>query len=178
MNRCAFSGHRPKSYPWKYNETAPGCILLKEVLTEQIMALANKGVTDWFSGMALGADLWCAQIVLSLQKTNPALRFHCVLPCEGQADSWSGLAQEQYHLILRQAVSVDYVSHAYHVGCMIDRNHRLVDSTDLLLAVYNGARRSGTGATVNYAQKMDRKIIVIDPITRQITYRGIVPPPV
>ena len=33
---------------------------------------------------------------------------------------------------------------------MIDRNHRLVESADLLLAVFNGVRRSGTGATVNY----------------------------
>ena len=31
---CAFTGHRPKSFPWKYNETAPDCVLLKEVLAE------------------------------------------------------------------------------------------------------------------------------------------------
>ena len=51
---------------------------------------------------------------------------------------------------------------------MIDRNHRLVESADLLLAVFNGVRRSGTGATVNYARKLGREIIVIDPITRNI----------
>ncbi len=42
------------------------------------------------------------------------------------------------------------VSRQYYDGCMIDRNHRLVESADLLLAVFNGVRRSGTGATVNY----------------------------
>lgn len=52
---------------------------------------------------------------------------------------------------------------------MIERNHRLVESADLLLAAFNGVRRSGTGATVNYARKLGRKIIVIDPITRQVT---------
>ncbi|MEY8389162.1 hypothetical protein AALC17_18130 [Oscillospiraceae bacterium 38-13] len=51
---------------------------------------------------------------------------------------------------------------------MIDRNHRLVESADLLLAVFNGVRRSTTGATVNYARKLGREIIVIDPITRNI----------
>ena len=170
---CAFTGHRPKSFPWKYNEAAPGCILLKEVLTTQIMSLAERGVTDWLSGMALGTDLWCAQIVLDLRKNNPALKLHCVLPCEGQADGWSDSAREQYDAILKQADSVEYVSHDYYDGCMIDRNHRLVDSAELLLAVYNGARRSGTGATVNYARKLGREVIVIEPITRHIT---ITPP--
>lgn len=51
---------------------------------------------------------------------------------------------------------------------MIDRNHRLVESVGLLLAVFNGVQRSGTGATINYARKMGRKIIVIDPITLSI----------
>ena len=176
MKICAFTGHRPKSFPWKYDETASGCILLKEVLTKQIMTLADNGVTDWFSGMALGVDLWCAQIVLDLQKENPALKLHCVLPYDGQADKWSDSARERYHSILKQADSIDYVSCSYYSGCMIDRNHRLVDSAGLLLAVYNGVRRSGTSATLNYARKMGRKIIVIDPITRRITYEGITLP--
>ena len=58
FNACAITGHRPKSFPWKYNETDPGCVLLKEVLAGQISELVNKGVTDWFSGMALGVDIY------------------------------------------------------------------------------------------------------------------------
>ena len=73
---------------------------------------------------------------------------------------------------MKQADSVEYVSRAYYDGCMIDRNHRLVESAGLLLAVYNGVRRSGTGATVNYARKMGREIIVIDPLTRRVTHEG------
>ena len=70
---CAFTGHRPKSSPWKYNESAPDCVLLKEVLAAQIKMLADRGVTDFFSGMAQGVDIWSSQIVLDLQKKNPAL---------------------------------------------------------------------------------------------------------
>ena len=57
-------------------------------------------------------------------------------------------------------------------GCLIDRNHRLVESAGLLLAVFNGVRRSGTGATVNYARKLGREIIVINPLTRSVTREG------
>ena len=167
---CAFTGHRPHKFPWKDNEADPRCIALKETLAEQIATLAGAGVTEYFTGGADGVDCWAAEIVLTMREKNPALKLRCVLPHEGQADRWSDSAQERYHSILKRADSVDYVSRQYYDGCMIDRNHRLVESAGLLLAVFNGVRRSGTGATVNYARKMGKEIIVIDPITRQVTH--------
>ena len=167
---CAFTGHRPHKFPWKDNEADPRCIALKETLAEQIATLAGAGVTEDFTGGADGVDCWAAEIVLTMREKNPALKLHCLLPHEGQADRWSDSAQERYHSILERANSVDYVSRQYYDGCMIDRNHRLVESAGLLLAVFNGVRRSGTGATVNYARKMGKEIIVIDPITWQVTH--------
>ena len=167
---CAFTGHRPHKFPWKDNEADPRCIALKETLAEQIAMLARAGVTEYFTGGADGVDCWAAEIVLTMREKNPALKLHCLLPHEGQADRWSDSARERYHSILERADSVDYVSRQYYDGCMIDRNHRLVESAGLLLAVFNGVRRSGTGATVNYARKMGKEIIVIDPITRQVTH--------
>ena len=170
---CAFTGHRPHKFPWKDNEADPRCIALKETLAEQIAMLARAGVTEYFTGGADGVDCWAAEIVLTMREKNPALKLHCLLPHEGQADRWSDSAQERYHSILERANSVDYVSRQYYDGCMIDRNHRLVESAGLLLAVFNGVRRSGTGATVNYAREMGKEIIVIDPITRQVTREKI-----
>ena len=167
---CAFTGHRPHKFPWKDNEADPRCIALKETLARQIATLAGAGVTEYFTGGADGTDCWAAEIVLDLREKNPALKLRCVLPYGGQADRWSDSARERYHSILRRADSVDYVSRQYYDGCMIDRNHRLVESAGLLLAVFNGVRRSGTGATVNYARKMGKEIIVIDPITWQVTH--------
>ena len=175
-NSCAFTGHRPHKLPWKDNEGDPQCIALKEILTEQITVLTGVGITDYFSGMAEGTDQFCSQIVLALREKNPTLKLHCVLPHVGQESKWSDSAQERYHSILKQADSVEYVSRSYYDGCMIDRNHRLVDSAGLLLAVYKGVQRSGTGSTVNYARKMGRKIIIIDPITRNITHEEAATP--
>lgn len=172
---CAFTGHRPKSFPWKYDETARDCVLLKEVLAGQIEALADKGVTGWLSGMAQGTDVWAAEIVLDLKKKNPALRLHCILPCEGQDAKWPAAEQERYRSILKQADEVVYVSRAYHPDCMLDRNRYLVNHSSVLLAVYNGTLRSGTGATVRYAQRQGRAIILIDPVSRQINQQA---PPV
>ena len=90
-----------------------------------------------------------------------------LLPHEGQADKWSDSAQERYRSILKQADSIEYVSHAYYDGCMLDRNHRLVEAAGTLLAVYNGERRGGTAATVRYARKLERKIVIVNPTSFQ-----------
>ncbi len=110
-------------------------------------------------------------IVLALREKNPALELRCILPYEGQADKWS-VRRGRYHFILKQADSVVYVSRGYYDGCMLDRDHRLVELSGLPLAIYNGVWHSGTGATVNYARKMGQEIIVIDPIPRHVTCEG------
>ena len=166
---CAFTGHRPKGFPWKDNEMDPGCILLKETLAKQIRRLVDSGVKEWLSGMAQGMDLWAAEIVLDLKKKNPALHLHCILPCEGQEREWPASEQERYHFILRQADEVIYVDQEYHDGCMLERNRYLVDHSSVLLAVYNGTHRSGTGMTVRYAKQLGREVIVIDPVSRSVS---------
>ena len=170
MKACAFTGHRPKSFPWGYDETAPACVALKEVLAEQITALADSGVTGFISGMALGVDLWAAQIVLDLRKKNPVLKLHCALPCEGQEKKWPADKQTQYRSILKQADDVHWESRSYTPNCMLNRNRYMVDHASVLLAVYNGEYRSGTGMTVREAQSKHRKIILIHPITREVSY--------
>ena len=165
---CAFTGHRPHKLPWRYNEVDSRCIALKTALREQIKALVESGMADFYSGGADGVDCWASLIVLELRKKNPVLKLHLILPHEGQADRWSEPAQERYHWILEQADSVEYVSHEYYEGCMLDRNHRLVEAAEVLLAVYNGERRGGTAATVRYAQKRGKKIIILDPVSLKI----------
>ncbi len=166
---CAFTGHRPAKFPWKYDEKDSRCIELKSVLAQQINNLAAAGVTNFFSGMALGTDTWAAVAVLDLRERNPAIKLHCVLPCEGQEATWTLPAQMRYRCILDEADSVEYVKRLYDGRCMLERNQRLIDSAGFLLAVYNGEKRGGTAATVRYAQKAGREIIVIDPIARCIT---------
>ena len=167
-NCCAFTGHCPHKFPWRYDKTDSRCVALKAALAGQITQLVDAGVTDFYSGGADGTDCWAALIVLKLREKNPALKLHLILPHKGQADRWSDSAQERYHSILEQADSVEYVSREYYEGCMLDRNHRLVEAAGVLLAVYNGERRGGTAATVRYARKLGKKIIILDPVSLKI----------
>ena len=168
---CAFTGHRPKSFPWGYDETSPACGMLKEVLAGQIKALADNGVTEFISGMAQGTDLWAAQIVLDLRENNPAIRLCCALPCDNQEMKWPNPMQRQYCSILEKADKVVRTGRVYTKSCMLDRNRYMVDHAGILLAVYNGSYRSGTGMTVRYAESRQRRIILIDPISCNVTFK-------
>ncbi len=53
---CAFTGHRPRKFPWGYGEADVRCVALKKALAEQIAKLVNAGYTDFLSGMAEGTD--------------------------------------------------------------------------------------------------------------------------
>lgn len=160
---CAFTGHRPRKFPWGYNEQDSRCVALKDVLTMQIKRLIEIGYMDFLSGMAEGADTWAALAILALRKEEPALKLHCVLPCEGQADKWTASARTLYSSILDQADSITYVGREYSRDCMLKRNRYLVDHASCLLAIYNGEQRGGTAMTVRYARKLGREIIVLDP---------------
>lgn len=160
---CAFTGHRPKKFPWGCNEADTRCVTLKRAIDEEIAKLVDAGYTDFLSGMA--ADTWAALAVLALKKENPALKLHCVLPCEGQADGWSASARELYFSILEQADEVVYVNRKYSKDCMLKRNRYLVDHAACLLAVYNGEWRGGTAMTVRYAQRKKKEILTIDPVS-------------
>ena len=148
---CAFTGHRPHKLPWRYNESDSRCSALKAALVRQITQLVDAGVTDFYSGGADGVDYEKRKVMRSE-----------VLDA----------AQERYHSILEKADSVEYVSREYYDGCMLDRNHRLIEATGVLLAVYNGEWRGGTAATVRYARKLDRRIIILNPTTLEAAEEG------
>jgi len=165
---CAFTGHRPKFFPWGYNESDFRCVKLKEELTKQIRLLVRKGYTDYLSGMALGVDVWAAQTVLALREKHPDLKLHCILPCVGQERSWSDEAKALYYSIVKQADSRVYTSRSYYKNCMLDRNRFMVDHSDLLLAVYSGISSGGTAYTVNYARQQGRNLIILDPLSMDV----------
>ena len=48
---CAFTGHRPKKFPWGYDETDARCVTLKRMLSKQIATLV--GSVNSFSHFGL-----------------------------------------------------------------------------------------------------------------------------
>lgn len=87
---CAFTGHRPQSLPFGFDESDKRCTSLKSVMRDQIVALIeNEGVTHFITGMALGVDMYAAEIVLDLKSKYPHITLESAIPCETQAIKWS-----------------------------------------------------------------------------------------
>ena len=162
---CCFTGHRPNSLPFGYDEQNPQCIRMRFLIWNLLNKLiTEKGVTHFISGMALGIDQICAEVVLELKARHPEITLECAFPCETQAVRWSESQCERYYRIAEQCDKETMLQHHYDKDCMQKRNRYMVDSSDIIIAVWNG-KPSGTGNTVRYAQEQEKTVIVIDPQT-------------
>lgn len=171
---CAFTGHRPTRFSFKYDEIHPTCIELKKVMAEQIDFLYRQGITDFYTGCALGIDLWAGETVLALMELHPEIKLHCVVPFAAQDQKWTPEQQARYHALLDRSGDVFLTQEKYSRDCYYIRNRYLVDHADVVLAVYDmqANKRSGTGYTVHYAQTQGKPIIAIDPDDFHISFSG------
>ena len=163
LKTCAFAGHRPSLYRFGFDEEHTDCLKIKLLMAQHIAELISRGVSSFLSGMALGADIWGAEIVLGFRESNPNIRLTAVLPCETQADKWSAEQRERYFNILAACDDTVYISRHYTPYCMFQRNRYLAENADVLLAVYNGCKKGGTAYTVKYAKSMGKEVRIIDP---------------
>ena len=162
MYRVSFTGYRPQKLPF-FSEEDPMCVDLKNRIYRQVEKLYEHGADDFYTGMALGVDMWCAEAVLRLREIHPEVRLNAVIPCRGQESRWSAREQQRYQKILAQCSKVTWLSESYTKECMMKRNRALVELCDLLVAVFDG-KPGGTKFTVDYAAKLGRKTIVIPPM--------------
>ena len=160
---CCFTGHRPQSLPFGFNEQDERCIKLKRLLREEIeRQITEEGVTHFISGMAIGVDMYAAEIVLELKAKYPQITLESAIPCETQAVKWSSVLRERYYLIASKCDKATTIQRHYTADCMHKRNRYMVDASDTVIAVWDG-RPGGTGKTVAYAESEGKTVILINP---------------
>ena len=168
VKKCAFTGHRPQSLPFGFNETDERCIALKQTLRAEIIKLIeDEGVTHFISGMAIGVDMYAAEIVLGLKSSYDRIILESAIPCETQAAKWTEEQRNRYFEIAEKCDKETLIQQHYTADCMHKRNRYMVDQADVIIAVWDG-RPSGTGKTVQYAQRQGKPIRVINPKTLAI----------
>jgi uncharacterized phage-like protein YoqJ len=161
---CSFTGYRPKKL-FESLTSEDGIAELKGRLRAEVDELINDDYTTFQCGMALGADMLFADVVAEFGQKYPSVKLIAVVPCLGQENSWNDRQKYKYRQLLDSAGEVRIVSNrSYFDGCMQIRNRELVETCDLLLAVYDG-RRGGTMQTVEYAKRLGKRIRIIDPST-------------
>ena len=166
---CCFTGHRPERLPFRYEEQHPDCLRLKELLRQEIVRLiVEEGVTRFITGMALGIDQICAELVLELKETYPQVTLECAIPYEEQAAKWTIPQRDRYFDIIVRSDTASQLQGTYSRDCMKRRNRYMVEKSGHVLAVWDGAARGGTGQTVRYARELGREMAIIHPLTQEI----------
>ena len=158
---CCFTGHRPNKLPWKYNERGVVFEEIKLKLKSQILNMISKGYKYFISGMALGIDIICSELILELKNCGFKIILECAIPCNNQTERWQPEQIRRYENIIEKADKVTYVSRCkYYNGCMQKRNKYMVENSNSIIAVYNG-ECGGTQQTIEYAEKQNLDVIII-----------------
>ncbi len=172
---CCFTGYRPHRFPFSPGGLRPEHI--QAALGVQIRRLYAEGYHTFISGMCIGVDLWAAAEVLQLRQEHPEVRLIAAVPFDGQDAHWSQTARREYRQLLDRCDKVEVlceppVQRADSAGCYQRRNAWMVDMADTVLAVYSDERsdiRSGTAATLRYARRQQRRIVLLHPETLTVT---------
>ncbi len=149
---CAFTGHRSQRLPWGSNETDPRCQALKTLLSAAVAQASGMGCRTFLCGMALGCDTYFAEAVLTYKELEPSVELTAIIPCADQADRWSEKDRRRYEGLLARCDRVQILEPSYSRGCMARRNRAMVDQSQVLISVFDGAP-GGTAGTVQYARE-------------------------
>ena len=162
MISCCFTGHRPKGLVYGYNEEHPACKMIKYRLRQLIAGIIRKkSVTHFLSGLAECVDTWVAEIVLEIKAEHPNITLEAAIPCENQTASWNVKSKERWDRIMTMCDKVTVLQKSYTSDCMMRRNKYMVDSSDYVIAVWNG-NPSGTANTIRYAVSMNKPVYYVD----------------
>ncbi len=165
------TGHREKSVvPYRDEPRNAYATVgaVKMMLYRHIDMAAERGYTDFISGLATGADLWAAEYIVRKKQTDPRIRLIGAMPYLRHAERFPKDSLELLELVERAAdvlltVNSDpdiiYGKHGEASGLYRDRNYYMVDRSAAVIAFPNeGSFASGTSQTVNYAYRNGRVI--------------------
>lgn len=139
-----FTGHR--------NIAREHMMALPALLKAEIARQAEAGAVHFRAGGAVGFDTLAALCVLEQKKYYPHIKLDLILPCRDQDAEWNESNRRAYRFVLESADSVSYVRERYSEGCMLERDRRLVQGSDVCVAFLT-KNKGGTAYTAAYALK-------------------------
>ena len=153
-HRACFTGHRPEKLRRSERK------IKKDIEIEIRRAVAD-GLNVFISGMARGADIWAAQLVLKLRDAGEDVRLICVCPYEGVESGWSVKWRRQYDAVLKVADYVKFICSGYNPCCFQSRNEWMVNHSARVIAVFND-ESGGTKHTLDYAAREGIPVVCIE----------------
>ena len=158
MNVCAFTGHRKIEDRHKSG--------IENLLQRAIAFAYENGCRTFATGGALGFDTMAAKEVIRFRMSHPDVKLTVVLPCKNQSEAWSSSQVNMYEYTLFNADEIEYVSDEYTDKCMKERNQRLANMCDMMVA-YVSRPYSGSAQTVRMATALGKAVYNLYPTLEQ-----------
>lgn len=160
---CAFLTHQNDAKNKKICDLAPENLAIRKILKHQIQFLIDCQFTHFLTGLELGADTWCAEILITLKRELPHISLECRLPFEHQADHWSLHQRENYFSLIAQSDQVNYVSLHETKNCRYLRDKQMIQQSNIaLLLGITDLLTLKQSPLVAYAKKAKTPLIYID----------------
>lgn len=156
-----FSGHRPEKLPVNGDSDSSVIKYLKSILYKEILDSISAGYSRFITGLARGVDLWAGEILMELKADGEEISIIAVKPYKDHGDNFVGEEKYSFGRLISNADEVICLADEYRKGCFQRRNEYMVDHSGKLIAVVSNYR-SGTGATIRYAEKHGIEVRVID----------------
>jgi uncharacterized phage-like protein YoqJ len=125
---------------------------LPALLKAEIAKQAEAGAVCFRAGGAIGFDTLASLCVIEQKKQFPHIKLELILPCRDQDAAWSEADRRAYRFVLAEADSVTYLYDSYREGCMLERDRRLVQGSDVCIAFLTKSK-GGTAYTAADALK-------------------------
>lgn len=145
---CCVTGHRELD-PLKIEP-------IKKALRNAIMEAIKDGYTHFISGFAEGVDLYFADIVAELKEEHD-LFLEAAIPYRNRIKT----KDKDFQRLITQCNAVGIHSEEYSPSCYLICNRFMVQSSDLIIAVYDGREKGGTLSTMRYAHSLEKEVKVI-----------------
>ena len=160
--KCCFTGYRPSKLPFNVYKRDIAYTEFENLLINAILEMADEGCQVFYSGMAMGFDIICAETVIMLKQVfGKPLKLVCAIPFKEQGECFSDHWRERYYNVLKNADDSIVLSDEYHKGCYAVRNKFMVDNCDFVLTWFDG-KSGGTKNTINYAKKKNRFVMNVN----------------
>ncbi len=125
---------------------------IKEAIRNAILEAISDGYIHFISGSAEGVDLYFTYIVVELKEEHD-LFLETAIPYRNCIKT----KDKEFQRLITKCNAVEIHSEEYSPSCYLIRNRFMVQSSDLIVAVYDGIEKGGTLSTMRYAHAMERK---------------------
>ena len=145
---CSVTGHR--NLPQKEINH------VKAALRREIDSAVADGFTRFMSGFAEGVDQYFAEILLEMQKSNPALELVAVIPYQKRLDNLR--QKKRTYEILESCADIVVIREEYQPSVYSHRNRYMVEHSDRVIAVYDGREEGGTAGTIRFTHTLKKEL--------------------